>query len=89
MTSAIRVVTTITNDIYVRDASQDSGSLQLAGLCVDLWRKTAKDLNVTFDMRVTGTWKEMVESLKANDTDVLMQRVDVESTRNRGWNDSE
>ena len=83
----IRVMTTITNDIYVNDVGQKSGRLQLTGLCVDLWRKTAKDLNVTFDMNVTRTWQEMVESL--NVSDVLMQRIDVDSMRNQGWNDAE
>ena len=89
MSSAIRVVTTITNDIYVRDVGQESGDGQLTGLCVDLWRKTAKDLNITFDMKVTGTWKEMVESLTANVSDVLMQRIDADSMRNQEWNDAE
>ena len=87
MTSAIRVVTTITNDIYVRDVGQESGDVQLTGLCVDLWRKTAKDLNITFDMKAKGTWREMMES--ANVSDVLVQRIDTDSMRNQEWNDAE
>ena len=87
MTSAIRVVTTITNDIYVRDVGQESGDVPLTGLCVDLWRKTAKDLNITFDMKATGTWQEMMES--ANVSDVLVQRIDADSMRNQEWNDAE
>ena len=70
---SIRVITTITNDRFVGRTEKDSS---LTGICVDLWHKTAKELNLTYDIEIAGSWADMVQAFKENRADVIMQRMD-------------
>ena len=64
-----RVVTFDSNDNFVNYNEENS---VLGGICIDLWQRTAKDLNITYEMKKVDSWQEMMESLRKNESDVLV-----------------
>ena len=71
--SPLRIITTITDDAFVND---NQGNSALTGICIDLWRKTAKDLNLAYEIEIAGSWAEMVQAFKQNRADVIIQTMD-------------
>ena len=46
------------------------------GICMDIWHKIASDLNLTFTTVAVEKWMHMLEYLRDNKTDVILQRVE-------------
>ena len=67
-----RVVYTLSGDKFVY---HDPDSNDLTGVCVDLWQKTASDLNLTYSLTVRNR-TDMIADLEKNRWDVVMGRVD-------------
>ena len=73
-----RVVTYITDDICIRNAS---GSNELEGICYDIWNRAARDLNITFSIQFVNRWSDMFDQIKNRGADVIMQAVSVGMTK--------
>ena len=73
MEKTARVVTTLVENKCVHRVPE---SQALAGICVDLWNKTASDLNMTFSVDIVDNWWDMFSYYSTNQTDVIMERVD-------------
>ena len=73
MTDSARLVSTVTYGDYVFEHKDTS---VLAGICVDLWKEIALDLNLTYTFELVDSWWEMHPHFKANKSDVIMERMD-------------
>ena len=74
----VKVVTTVTNNLCTgrkNDHDDVHGEYSLTGICVDLWQRTAKDLNLTYDLNIAKSWQEMLISLENGSADVFMERI--------------
>ena len=70
---AARIVTTITKTKFVFQHPKTS---TLAGICVDLWRKIASELNLTYTVDIVDSWWQMHPHFAQNKSDVIMERMD-------------
>ena len=66
-----RVVTCVSNNSYV---SRDDGQSKLKGIAIDLWRRTAQDLNLTYQIQVQEWW-EMMRTFNDGHADVILQTM--------------
>ena len=66
-------MTTVTHDDYVY---QDPMDTRVKGILYDLWNQAATDLNLTSSIEVVPEWRVMLEYLKENRSDVILQRMD-------------
>ena len=71
--SLTRVVTTNSGSSFVY---QDKSDLILKGICVDLWKQTAADLNLTYEMEIATNWEKMMTVFRKGKTDVIVERMD-------------
>ena len=68
----------------VRAVSYDSGNdfvfrrhgYELAGICIDLWNETARQLGLTYTMELVDGWEDMFKSFSVNRSDIIVQRMD-------------
>ena len=68
-----RVVTTNSNDRFV---FKDLTDFSMKGICLDLWERTSRDLNITYSMEVAKDWLEMVDIFGDNQADIIVERMD-------------
>ena len=71
MSELMRVLTVVTKDRFV---FFDPDSAQLSGIVVELWHRTAHDLNLTLSLDVRN-WTGMIAGLAENHWDVIAQRI--------------
>ncbi len=72
MSELTRVVTAVAKDRFV---FFDPNSSELSGIALELWRRTARDLNLTYALDVRN-WTELIAGLEENRCDVIAQRLD-------------
>ena len=48
----------------------------MEGICVDLWRQVAEELNLSYIMKEARDWPEMLKTFKSDQADVILQRMD-------------
>ena len=68
-----RVVTLLSRNNYVFRNRIDAS---LSGICVDLWKRTARDLRLPYSVEVVNSWVEMYASFRDNKSDLILQRMD-------------
>ena len=73
MVDTARLVTTTTFGKFV---FYHPNSSVLSGICWDLWREIASDLNLTQTVDVVNSWWEMHPHFAENKSDVIMERMD-------------
>ena len=69
--SVTRVVTCLSDNWFVYREDNESG---LKGIGIDLWRKTAKDLNLTYQIQVQEWW-EMMDTFNNGQADIIVQTM--------------
>ena len=69
----VRVVSYDSMNDFVFRSGIGSG---LAGICVDLWDETARQLNLTYSLEMVERWPDMFENFNQNRSDIIMQRID-------------
>ena len=47
----------------------------LAGICIDLWNRTARDLNLTSEVKVASTWSDMIAHFQDGRADVILHKM--------------
>ena len=70
----VRVCTFIANNYYV-SRNQD---LSLKGICIDLWKKSSGDLNMTimtYTLKISERWTELFHWVSNNDIDIAAHRI--------------
>ena len=55
--------------------SKDLNDLTLKGICVDLWVRTSRELNISYKLEEVENWMDLFELFKANKTDVIVNRL--------------
>ena len=70
-----RVVTVVSNSTHVR-----RGGINVSPrvIHVELWERTAHDLNITYTWSITSTFRQAAEMLKDDQADVFVERVGVD-----------
>ena len=46
---------------------------ELDGICMQLWRRTAMDLNMTYKVSILDSWDDMIHHFQANNSDIVVQ----------------
>ena len=65
-----RIVTFISKDTCVRNISN-----VLKGICIDTWKRTALDLNISYTLEIVEEWFDMFTYLKEDRADVIVQKT--------------
>ena len=65
----VRVVTYNTNSSCIHLNSYG----ELDGICIQLWRRTAMDLNMTYKVSILDSWTDMINHFQENNSDIVVQ----------------
>ena len=68
-----QVVTFDSADICVQARNGDSNHLE--GICVDIWRRLAEDLNINYTMITKSNWTQMMDHAKNEKSDVIIHAM--------------
>ena len=68
-----RVVTSVTRNHFVFQRDPDP---VLKGICMDLWRKTATELNLTFSVQIVEPFTAMHDIFRQKKADIIVQRIE-------------
>ena len=69
------MVRVVTVDVRNKFVYRDDENSALKGICIDLWRRIAKDLNLTYVVEEVDSWSAMMNKFKEGEADVIMQRI--------------
>ena len=57
---------------------KDEHSENVRGICWDLWKRTANELNISYSLTLVEHWFEMFKTFEENKADIIIQRIDDE-----------
>ena len=66
----LKIVTFDTQNINVKNVSN-----VLEGICFDIWRRTAHDLNITYTINYAISWNHMISYLREDRVDIIVHAV--------------
>ena len=69
--SVTRVLTCVSDSLFVYREDEES---ELKGIAIDLWRRTAKDLNLTYQIQVQEWW-DMMRTFNGGQADIIVQTM--------------
>ena len=72
MTRRVNIVTVDTSDDYVH-----SRFGVLEGICMDIWRRIANDLDLSYSLTIADNWVQMFNIFRNGSADVIVQTIDV------------
>ena len=68
-----RVVTSNGNDKFLH---KDPTDFTMKGICIDLWERTSRELNISYTMEVAEDWEKMTTVFVNNQADIIVERMD-------------
>ena len=68
-----RAVTSNGNDQF---AMKDKATGKWSGICFDLWRKVASDLNIDYNLTQVDSWFDTFKMIENDEADVIVQLAD-------------
>ena len=66
----VQIGTFDTQNINIKNVSN-----VLVGDCIDIWRRTAHDLNITYSINLAKSWNEMISFLREDRVDIIVHAV--------------
>ena len=66
----VNIVTFDTQNINIKNVSN-----ALEGICMDIWRRTAYDLNITYTINYAKSWNETISYLREDRVDIIVHAV--------------
>ena len=76
-----RALTFVSRGSYVYRHSAD---YSLTGICIDLWTRTTRDLNISSTLDLLDGFGDVIEYFRTNKTDIMIMPIDEDQPAS--WN---